>query len=133
MSNIKEQILKKTTEPSNEVDANDSPSLSFLQRLQDLINKHSKESDSDTPDFILAQYLNNCLTSFNSALKQRSNWYSKETDFDSQSLKEQAWHILDYISQNQNLVPDGRVRLLRQTLGDYNPINIKLPSEERLS
>ena len=48
----------------------------FLRELQELINKHSKENASDTPDFILAQYLNNCLTNFNLAMQHRSDWYS---------------------------------------------------------
>ena len=53
-----------------------SSRLSFIKELQALINKHSKENDSDTPDFILAQYLNNCLTNFNLTQQQRSDWYS---------------------------------------------------------
>jgi len=48
---------------------------SFLRELEDLINKHSKENGSDTPDFILAQYLNNCLENFNIAQQQRSDWF----------------------------------------------------------
>lgn len=54
----------------------------FLKELQNLINRYNKENDSDTPDFILAQYLNNCLESFDIALRQRSDWgkVSNETD-----------------------------------------------------
>ena len=67
------QNLEKTTEQDSKVD---SPRISFIKELQELINQHSKENASDTPDFILAQYLNNCLTNFNLALQQRSDWYS---------------------------------------------------------
>jgi len=49
---------------------------SFLCELQTLINKYNKEKDSNTPDFILAQYLNNCLINFNLAQQQRSDWFS---------------------------------------------------------
>lgn len=45
------------------------PQPSFLQELRELINKYSKENDSNTSDFILAQYLNNCLHNFNIALQ----------------------------------------------------------------
>ncbi len=65
--------LEKTTEQDNKTD---SPRISFIKGLQELINQHSKENTSDTPDFILAQYLNNCLTNFDLALQQRSDWYS---------------------------------------------------------
>lgn len=36
------------------------------------------ENGSNTPDFILAQYLVNCLLSFNSAVQCREKWYGRE-------------------------------------------------------
>jgi hypothetical protein len=47
----------------------------FKKELEQLINKHSKEYDSDTPDFILAEYLKDCLAAFNRAVNDRSAWY----------------------------------------------------------
>jgi len=43
--------------------------------------------------------------------------------FDDQSLQEQVFHILHYLESepNQTIIPDGRVRLLKETLGDYKP------------
>jgi hypothetical protein len=35
--------------------------LSFQRCLQNIINTHSKEKESNTKDFILAEFLNNCL------------------------------------------------------------------------
>lgn len=49
----------------------------FEKELEILINKHSKENDSNTPDFILAEYLNNCLKTFNDALQKRAHWYGE--------------------------------------------------------
>lgn len=40
-----------------------------------LINKHSLENESNTPDFILADYLFQSLRSFNAAARRRDNWY----------------------------------------------------------
>lgn len=51
---------------------------SFQDELRALINKHSKENDSDTPDYILAEYLNSCLEAYNHATKLRTTWYSPE-------------------------------------------------------
>ena len=47
----------------------------FEKELEALINKHSLENASDTPDFILAKYLCNCLRAFNLATNRRVNWY----------------------------------------------------------
>lgn len=48
----------------------------FKLALESLINKYSLEGGSDTPDFILADYLVNCLAAFNVASKERGRWYS---------------------------------------------------------
>jgi len=50
----------------------------FERELSELINKHSKENESDTPDFILAEYLNGCLTNFNEATNARRKWYTND-------------------------------------------------------
>ena len=47
----------------------------FEKELSDLINRHSKENDSNTADFILAKYLVNCLKCFNEATNRRDKWY----------------------------------------------------------
>lgn len=39
------------------------------------INRNSGENSSDTPDFILAEYLTTCLDAFDKAVKDRSAWY----------------------------------------------------------
>ncbi len=47
----------------------------FRKELQDLINKYSKENGSDTPDFILAEYLTDCLKIFDKTIQLRNHWY----------------------------------------------------------
>lgn len=54
----------------------------FRLELKDLINKHSKENGSNTPDFILAEYLNKCLEAFNSAVMHRDNFNHVMTEDD---------------------------------------------------
>jgi hypothetical protein len=51
--------------------------MSFKKELRDLLNKHSKENGSNTPDFILAKYLVGCLDTFNAALQEREKWYGR--------------------------------------------------------
>ena len=50
--------------------------LGFLARLSQLINEYSLEGRSNTPDFILAEYLELCLQAFGLTMKQRDKWYS---------------------------------------------------------
>lgn len=42
-----------------------------------LLNSACAENESDTPDFILANYLIGCLTNFNKTVKARENWYGR--------------------------------------------------------
>jgi len=49
--------------------------MDFRDELSELINRHNMENASDTPDFILAVYLNNCLEAFDKAINERRNWY----------------------------------------------------------
>lgn len=50
----------------------------FRKDLAKLINRHSMEGASNTPDFILAEYLTNCLASFDAATRGSLNWHSRE-------------------------------------------------------
>ena len=47
----------------------------FKKELECLINKYSLENGSNTPDFILAEYLTNCLKNFNDVLKAKDKFY----------------------------------------------------------
>lgn len=54
----------------------------FETELINLINRHSIENESNTPDFLLAEYLVACLCTFVRVVQQREEWYgrpSKET------------------------------------------------------
>lgn len=42
--------------------------------IEDAINKASRENESDTPDYILAEYLMDCLIAFETAVKSRDAW-----------------------------------------------------------
>ena len=50
----------------------------FEEALKHLINRHCQENISNTPDFILAQYMGSCLHSFNTAVQQRETWYGRD-------------------------------------------------------
>ena len=46
----------------------------FRVGLMKLINQHSLENGSGTPDFVLANYITECLKSFDNAVLERHRW-----------------------------------------------------------
>ena len=47
----------------------------FKRDLAKLINIYSLEAVSNTPDFIIAEYLTNTLLEFDKLMQSRDNWY----------------------------------------------------------
>ncbi len=45
--------------------------------LQEVLNRYSAENASDTPDFILAEYITGCLAAFDQAVRSREKWYGR--------------------------------------------------------
>lgn len=62
---------------ANEKDEAQNRRGEFAKELEALINKHCQENESDTPDFILAGFLRDCLSAWNRATKERERWYSR--------------------------------------------------------
>ncbi len=54
----------------------------FRKKLEDLLNCESMENESDTPDFILAQFLESCLFAFDSAVRRRREWWGPKEKTD---------------------------------------------------
>jgi hypothetical protein len=47
----------------------------FAERLREVINQHCRENASNTPDFILSEYLFRCLDAFDAAVRERDHWH----------------------------------------------------------
>ncbi len=58
---------------------NKQVSQSFQQELEQLINKHSQENGSNTPDFVLASYLKSCLDTWNLHTAERDRWFGNRS------------------------------------------------------
>lgn len=43
--------------------------------IERAINQHCAENGSNTPDFILAEYLTDCLAAFDKAANARQKWH----------------------------------------------------------
>lgn len=47
------------------------------ERIRQALNCVSAENGSDTPDFVLAEYLEDCLAAFDRATVNRNNYYNR--------------------------------------------------------
>ena len=52
--------------------------MGFRSELELAINRYSQENGSNTPDHILAEYLQNCLVAFDTAVNARERWHDRE-------------------------------------------------------
>lgn len=50
----------------------------FRAEIERVVNRYSMENGSNTPDFILAEYLTACLAAFDVAVQQRETWYGRD-------------------------------------------------------
>lgn len=51
----------------------------FRNDLEDLINCYSMENGSNTPDFLLAEYLVQQLNTWDQYVTRREQWYGRQT------------------------------------------------------
>lgn len=49
--------------------------LSLRKEIEVAINRNCAEGPSNTPDFILAEFLTDCLAAFDKTQKRRAEWY----------------------------------------------------------
>ncbi len=54
-------------------------SISFRDKLKSLINEENIENGSNTPDFILREYLCDCLEAFDRAVVSRDRSHGQDT------------------------------------------------------
>lgn len=77
-----DEVLRQCNDLANDIfkDAGPLPDSeiarpTFDKALERLINCYSLESGSNTPDFILVEYLKSSLINFHQATRMRDNWY----------------------------------------------------------
>lgn len=49
----------------------------FRRELAAVLNRYSMENGSNTPDFLLADYLIECLRALDDAIIKRGKWYGR--------------------------------------------------------
>lgn len=58
-------------------DEPETPRPGFRDAIETVINSYSMENGSNTPDFLLAEYLTDCLAAFDKAVTAREKWYGR--------------------------------------------------------
>lgn len=48
------------------------------KEIEHAINRCSAENGSNTPDFILAEFLTDCLAAFDKTCNERERWYGRK-------------------------------------------------------
>lgn len=77
----------------------------FREELSSLINSFSLENGSNTPDFILAEYLNMSLSVFDHTTKTRDKWFGRDAaPFPEQNIK------ISLLGKNQYRDIEGNIR-----------------------
>lgn len=51
----------------------------FKEELERLINRYSLENESNTPDYILSDYLYSCLEVLHETINQRDTWWRNKS------------------------------------------------------
>lgn len=77
-----DELLKEVEEISNSIYKDnplpvqeESVPTTFEHELTSLLNRFSKENESDTPDFILSNFVQNALKAYEDAVKARDKWF----------------------------------------------------------
>ncbi len=112
-----------------------NPRPSGLEReLASLLNRHSEENESGTPDFILAGFLIGVLDAYNKTLGERAAWRGESVELPAlQRLREDKSQSERVLAKIKDLVDAGVIHLkeeLTQTdiyreLMDYRPPPVK--------
>lgn len=64
--------------------------MSLQQEIRAAINRHSRENVSCTPDFLLAEYLVDCLVAFEKLHTARRAWYAGAEEIADNIIKDPA-------------------------------------------
>jgi hypothetical protein len=64
--------------------------MTLQEELAHVLNKHSAENGSGTPDFILAGFVTGALRAFDESVAAREKWYGRPTNTISASAEELA-------------------------------------------
>lgn len=93
-------------------DATEKPAPTFYEELASLLNKYSKENESGTPDFILADYLAGCLDTFNKTIRARAQWRGESVELPAlQKHPSKRVPIVQYADGRRNEIGTAKIEI----------------------
>ena len=63
----------------------------FRKELEGLLNRYSKENESNTPDFILADFMVDAMIAFDDSTNRREKWYGRGDGSDNDTPVEEPF------------------------------------------
>lgn len=88
--------------------------MSLAKELAELLNKHSVEGASGTPDYILSHYLLGSLNVFQEAVNQRAEWRGESGAIPlsmTDSLHKKKVPLVDYTDGRRNEIGEAEIEL----------------------
>jgi hypothetical protein len=82
--------------------------------IAEVLNRHSAENLSGTPDFILSVFLQSCLNSFNQAVRARADWRGESVELPAlQKLNdgEKEVPLVVYTNNQRNEIGTARIKV----------------------
>ena len=83
--------------------------------LAGVLNCHNRECASDTPDFILAKFLQRCLEAWDEAMMDRERWHGDKIEVDRSVLEEISERLRTSVETNDTTNAAG-LRLIAQEI-----------------
>ncbi len=94
----------------------------FQKELEGLLNKYSQENASNTPDFILAEYLGNCLHNYNTTVAKRDDWNTSDSEESQPETVSKDKTSIELESLLESLGPNIKKAFLTGTIHDGNEL-----------
>jgi hypothetical protein len=76
----------------------------FKKDLEKLINNYSLENENDTPDFIIADYLIECLDNYSNIIKARDKWYGDEHWKEEKEMQRKQNEDYNFIPEDEEVI-----------------------------
>lgn len=74
-----EKLLASAQPAAQSVSRGGEERPTFRESLTRLLNSYSKENSSNTPDYLLANFLIGCMDVFDLTVRRRDEWFGRDT------------------------------------------------------
>lgn len=113
--------------PTDTKEADRGPYNKFEVGVEELINSNSLENESDTPDYISAEFLRKMFELFNSAIRQRTEWLGIKPDtkevfiWNDKTVLEFLLKVLSNRMFGQVYTPETEIKNFKQSKESLKP------------